>query len=700
MGLRGKFIGGLLITALVWSAVLIAAWQSARSAVDDVLAQNERTLRDTARVAMEERAAQLATFLRDALTNPVYYFDLLAMREVLRSALDQPDVAYVLVYDERGRVIHDGSGDIPKFGQVMDDALAATVVASAEPRVQWDGKLLDASTPMQIGELRLGGVRVGMSTERMEAAVAKDTAQALGSLRANLESPARVLVVGLLALLGSIVLLGWWIARGLVQPIRELSLRAEEIEQGHYGAAASSTRRDELGDLMRAFGRMSEGVRRHHADIRQLAYQDSLTGLPNRLSFREQLENAIASNGKRGLALLFIDLDDFKRINDTLGHDIGDHVLTEFATRFHRALPPDGLIPVITLARLGGDEFVALIEGPEAAARAETAAQALLHQLKSPFDVGGKSLLVGASIGVTVYPDDAQSSKLLLKHGDLAMYQAKQQGKSCYRFFAGHLTLLAEERLMLEHELREAIEKAQLSIAYQPIYVLKTGEVVGAEALLRWQHPQRGAIPPSLFVPVAEATGLIDALGDFVLRRACRDAAAWQASAPGRCVAVNVSGRQIQRDGLETRVAAALAESGLEPSLLHLELTESSLMHDEAQAFAVLAELRKSGARVWLDDFGTGFSGLSHLRRARVDGVKIDRSFIADILNDPEDLALASAIIAMATSLGMEVVGEGVESAAQYTLLKSLGCQMAQGFWMSKAVSSDELMRKGAVAVP
>jgi diguanylate cyclase (GGDEF)-like protein len=566
--------------------------------------------------------------------------------------------------------------------------------------VQWDGALLDASVPILIGDLRLGGVRVGMSTERMEAAVGADTAAALDVLRANLETPASVLLLGLLALLGGIALIGWWVARGLVQPIRALSLRAEEIEQGHYGAAAQSTRQDELGDLMRAFGRMSEGVRKHHADIRKLAYQDPLTALANRLSFRERLEYAIASNGERGLALLFIDLDDFKRINDTLGHDAGDQVLIEFADRFHRALPPDGVIPVLLLARLGGDEFVALIEGPQAPARAESAAQALLDELKRPFEVGGKSLLVGASIGITVYPDDAQSPKLLLKHGDLAMYQAKQQGKSCYRFFAGHLTLLAEERLTLEHELREALEREQLEIAYQPIYSLASGDIVGAEALLRWHHAQRGAIPPSLFVPVAEATGLIDRLGDYVLQRACRDAAAWQREAPGRCVAVNVSGRQIQRDGLETRVAAALSDSGLEPALLHLELTESSLMHDEAQAFAVLGKLRQSGARVWLDDFGTGFSGLSHLRRARVDGVKIDRSFIADILNDPEDLALASAIVAMATSLGMEVIGEGVESAAQFKLLRSLGCQMAQGFWMSRAVSASELALKTAVALP
>jgi len=556
--------------------------------------------------------------------------------------------------------------------------------------------MLDASAPIAIGDLRLGGIRVGLSLARTEAASIAESASAHQRFRRAFAGPAHVLGIGFMVMLVWIAVAGWLVARGLVRPIHQLAARAIEIEGGHFPAQINSRRRDELGELMRAFGRMSEAVRRHHQDIRKLAYHDSLTGLPNRLMFRELLDEAIGKQrgSGLGLALLFVDLDDFKRINDTLGHDAGDDVLIEFAGRLKRTLnAPNNVIQPV-FARLGGDEFVALVSANNARADGEAAAIAVLEALKRPFVVGDRMLLVGASIGITVFPEDAQTSKLLLKHGDLAMYQAKQRGKNCYQFFAGHLTEAAEVRLGLEHDLREALEQGHLDVAYQPIHDLAEGKLVGAEALLRWRHVRRGNVPPSIFVPIAEACGLIDALGEWVLDRACRDAVAWQARLPGLSVAVNLSGRQLQRADLGDRVRATLLRHGLDPALLHLELTESSLLHDEENAFAALAQLRATGVRVWLDDFGTGFSGLSHLRRARVDGVKIDRSFITDILTDPEDLALASAIIAMAHSLSMQVIAEGVESEAQFSLLRTRACDMAQGFWMSMAISPEELVSR------
>lgn len=696
IGLRAKFVLSLLATVLLWLAVLALGWRSGSAALDSVVRQGESALREQSRSALADRGTQLASFLAAALTNPVYYFDLLTVREVARSALEQPDVAYVLVYDAEGRVIHDGSLEIPRFGQVMDDPLAHKVIKARGPMLQWDADRVDASAPIAIGDLRLGGVRIGMSLARTEGAVALESATARERFRQAFAGPAHVIGLGFFLMALWVALAGWLVARGLVRPIRNLAAQAREIERGHFDQPVTSRRRDELGELIRGFGRMSEAVRRHHHDIRKLAYQDSLTGLPNRLMFRELLDEAIAEyrGSGLGLALLFIDLDDFKRINDTLGHDAGDDVLVEFARRLKSSLhrPDQPAQPV--LARLGGDEFVALLSGLDARRKGEAGASALMRALDQPFVIGDKSLVVGASIGITLFPDDAHTSKLLLKHGDLAMYQAKQQGKSCYRFFTGQLTADAEERLGLEHDLREAMEHGALDLAYQPIHDLGTGQLAGAEALLRWNHPQRGQVPPSIFVPVAESSGLIDALGDWVLERACRDAVAWQAQAPGLSVAVNLSGRQLMRADLGERIRATIARHGLAPELLHLELTESSLLHDEQLAFAALAQLRATGVRVWLDDFGTGFSGLSHLRRARVDGVKIDRSFITDILSDPEDLALASAIIAMAHSLGMQAIAEGVESEAQYALLRARGCDQAQGFWMSAAISPEELVRR------
>jgi diguanylate cyclase (GGDEF)-like protein len=696
VGLRAKFVLSLLGTTLLWLVVLVMGWRSATRAMDDVLLQNELASRDQGRAALADRGVQLAAFLAEALTNPVYYTDLLTVREVARSALDQPDVDYVLVYDERGRLIHDGTGDIPLFGQVMDDALAPAVIGADAPIVQWGEQQIDASAPIEIGDLRLGGVRVGLSLARTEGALAVEKAGARERFRVAFSGPAHMLGLGFLALLLWLALAGWLVARGLVRPIRHLAGQAREIERGRFERYIGSHRGDELGELIRAFGRMSEAVRRHHHDIRKLAYHDSLTGLPNRLMLRELLDETIAEfrGSGMGLALLFVDMDDFKRINDTLGHDAGDEVLIEFASRLKRTLitPESPVQPMI--ARLGGDEFVAVVTGIDARRKSEYAATALLDSLKQPFLIGDRSLLVGASIGITVFPDDAHTSKLLLKHGDLAMYQAKQRGKNCYRFFAGHLTEAAEERLGLEHDLREALEQGRLEVAYQPIHALADGVLVGAEALLRWKDKRRGSVPPSIFVPVAEACGLIDALGEWVLDRACRDAAHWQAQRPGLSVAVNLSGRQLQRADLGDRISAILSKHQLPPQLLHLELTESSLLHDEQMAFEALGKLRETGVRVWLDDFGTGFSGLSHLRRARVDGVKIDRSFITDILSDPEDLALSSAIIAMAHSLGMQVIAEGVEVEAQYRLLRERGCDQAQGFWMSIAVSPELLVQQ------
>ncbi|MBK9658051.1 MAG: EAL domain-containing protein [Rhodanobacteraceae bacterium] len=696
IGLRAKFTLSLLATTLVWVAVLTFGWISASRAIDEVLQQGADSLREQGRSALADRGVQLASFLADALTNPVYYTDLLTVREVARSALEQPDVDYVLVYDGQGRLIHDGSRDIPRFGQVMDDPFAQAAIAAGTPLIQWSEERIDASAPMAIGDLRLGGVRVGLSLARTESILATETAGARERFRRAFSGPAHVLGLGSLILLLWIVVAGWLVARGLVRPIRDLAARAREIERGRFETVGASRRRDELGELMRAFGRMSDAVGRHHHDIRKLAYHDSLTGLPNRLMFRELLDEAIAEfrGSGQGLALLFIDLDDFKRINDTLGHDAGDDVLIEFAARLKRALSASDASSKPLFARLGGDEFVALVSGDDGRSKGELAALSLLEQLKQPFVIGDKSLLVGASIGITVFPDDAHTSKLLLKHGDLAMYQAKQRGKSCYRFFAGHLTEAAEERLGLEHDLREALELGQLAVAYQPIHDLQTGRLVGAEALLRWRHARRGMVPPSIFVPIAEASGLIDTLGEWVLDRACRDTASWQHALPGLTVAVNLSARQLQRSDLGDRVRATLERHRLNPELLHLELTESSLLHDEQVAFAALGQLRATGVRVWLDDFGTGFSGLSHLRRARVDGVKIDRSFITDILTDPEDLALASAIIAMAHSLGMQVIAEGVETEAQFALLRTRGCDQAQGFWMSAAVTPEELIQR------
>ena len=639
--------------------------------------------------------------LADSLVNPLYYFDLDAIGAALRQVLRQADVSYVIVYDNDGQVIHDGSPDISTYGQVMSDPLAYEVLSITGPHVQSSGLLLDVAAPIRIGDQRLGGVRVGYSLEAVKA----DERQIGGIMSDRLQEVSRsqLLWVALLlaCLLALLAVIGLVVQRRLVSPIRQLADAARDIEAGDFETAVPASRRaDEIGDLVRAFSHMRDSILRHDRDIRRMAYTDALTGLSNRLAFREVLDQRVAeSNGAaRQLALLFTDIDDFKRVNDTIGHDAGDEVLMQFAARIGEAIEAHGGEGAV-LARFGGDEFVILLQGEPGSdirERAGRLADVLVEELGRPIPVRGRPVFLGISIGIALFPDDATDVPALLKNGDIAMYQAKVAGKSCYRFYSRVMDQAVERRVRMEQDLRGAWERGELSLAYQPLYRMSDGKLVGAEALLRWRHPDHGQVSPALFVDVAEQSGLIEAIGPQVLRAACIPARGWQRDVPaaqGLFVSANVSPRQLRAGDLATLAEAVLRETGLAPQQLHIELTETAVIADEARVSSVLARLRNSGVKVWLDDFGTGFSGLSHLRRVPVDGVKIDRSFIADVLRDPDDLALTTAIIAMAHSLGIQVVAEGVEKEGQYAILRERGCDMAQGYWLGHPVANAEFVR-------
>jgi diguanylate cyclase (GGDEF)-like protein len=560
---------------------------------------------------------------------------------------------------------------------------------------------MDVAAPVMIGNERIGGVRVGFDLRGLR----NDQDAAVSDLRTRLDELGRrqLLWVVLLSasLLGLGVLMLWLIQRFLVRPIRQLADAAHAIEMGHFETAHApvSTRNDEVGDLLRAFNRMNTSVARHDREIRRMAYTDALTSLANRLAFRETLDQRLLQmhGAGRQLALLFADIDDFKRVNDTLGHDAGDEVLLQFAQRIRDTVKRMGG-PDAALARFGGDEFVILVEpdtqaGHDARQVASRLAEALVAELGQPITVHDRQVFLGTSIGITLFPEDASGANSLMKNGDIAMYQAKVAGKNCYRFYSRAMDQAVERRVHLEHELRGAWDRGELSLAYQPVYRVSDNALVGAEALLRWQHPEHGTIAPSVFIDVAEQSGLIETLGPQVLRVACEDAVGWAAQRGDRdplFVSVNLSPRQLRNGDLPQLVANVLRDTGLKPGQLHLELTETAVLGDEALASAMLSQLRTTGVQVWLDDFGTGFSGLSHLRRVPIDGVKIDRSFVADILRDPDDLALTTAIIAMAHSLGIIVVAEGVEREGQYQLLRERDCDLAQGYLLGHPMPLSE----------
>ena len=417
--------------------------------------------------------------------------------------------------------------------------------------------------------------------------------------------------------------------------------------------------------------------------IHQLAYYDALTGLPNRRLLLEHLQFALArsARSRHEGALLFIDLDNFKQLNDTLGHDMGDLLLQQVSDRLLNQVRLED-----SLARLGGDEFVLTLENldpePQAAIAAiEHVAEKLLRALATPFELPGYSHSGSASIGVALFSQPHDKPEELLKHADLAMYEAKAAGRNTLCFFDPRMQQALAARAVLEHELRHALSEAQLLLHYQP-QVDERGELLGAEALVRWQHPQRGLVPPGEFIPLAESTGLILPMGRWILHTACQQLASW-ANDPQRAaltVAINVSARQFHHPDFVTDVLAALQETGADPHRLELELTESQLAQDIEALINKMAQLRAYGVRFSLDDFGTGYSSLSYLKRLPLDQLKIDRSFVRDLLDNASDTAIVRTILALGQALELRVIAEGVESQAQRDALLHLGCRYFQGY--------------------
>ncbi len=418
--------------------------------------------------------------------------------------------------------------------------------------------------------------------------------------------------------------------------------------------------------------------------IDRLAHYDALTDLPNRLLFNERCTHALERARREGgkVALLFLDLDHFKHVNDSLGHPVGDALLQAVAQRLKQQLREED-----TVARLGGDEFVVILEEVAAAADTEWVARKLLEAFTEVFPVRGHDLSLGISIGISMYPNDGEDVTSLVKNADIALYRAKEHGRGNFQFFEAYLTQVAAERLYIEGELRQAIRRDELAIHYQPQHTLDDGGLAGAEALLRWRHPELGQVPPDRFIPIAEDSGLIVPIGEWVLREACRQAKAWLDSGnPLERVAVNLSGVQIQRGDIVATVSRILAETGLPPERLELEITETYIMRQAERDIRVLEQLRDLGVKLAIDDFGTGQSSLGYLKRLPVDKLKIDRSFVMDIPQDADDAAITRAIVALGHSLRLKVLAEGVETPQQEAFLKELGCDAVQGYYYSKPV--------------
>ncbi len=422
--------------------------------------------------------------------------------------------------------------------------------------------------------------------------------------------------------------------------------------------------------------------------IRHLAYSDVLTGLPNRVLFIDELLLSIEQARKAGesVAVLFLDLDRFKNVNDTLGHDVGDKLLKAVAQRLRQSVRN-----VDSVARLGGDEFTIVLNNIDGTSAA-VAAQHICQTLSAPFEIDDHDIFVTTSVGISLYPIDGKDVNTLLKHADTAMYRAKKT-KNSFQFFEAAMEQSISEHVRLENDLRRALERNEMEVYYQPQARLDNGHIVGMEALIRWNHPSRGLVSPIEFIPLAEETGLINPLGDWVLRSACEQVQSWiKAGVPEIKVAVNISVHQLMQKNFSGIVEKTLSESGLAPHLLELEITESTLMEHAQDTLEALHRLRDLGIRMSIDDFGTGYSSLAYLKRFPVDIIKIDRSFVRDICEDADDAAIVTGIIALAHSLRLEVVAEGVETEAQLSFLREKSCDLMQGFYLSKAVPAEQFL--------
>lgn len=424
-------------------------------------------------------------------------------------------------------------------------------------------------------------------------------------------------------------------------------------------------------------------------ELAHLAHHDPLTNLPNRLLFTDRAEQALASAQlhKRGCALLLLDLDHFKIINDSLGHNVGDQLLKLVAERLAGLFGPG-----VTLARLGGDEFAVLVESCPQVGQAAALAQRMLDAMKQPFNFDGNQLFMSASVGISLFPSDAQSAEQLLRNADSALFKAKSAGREGYALYTEELTAHAQNRVEIASELRRALDQQELRVYYQPVHDLQGSRLVGVEALVRWQHPERGLVPPGEFIPVAERTGLIADIDAWVMGQACRQMCAWlEDGAPLSFLAVNVSSRLFARRELYEQVAQVLHDTGLDPAFLELEVTESAVMDDPEVALEQLHCLRELGLRLAIDDFGTGYSSLLRLKRLPVQKLKIDQGFVAGLPWDENDAAIVRVVIALAKSMGMQVHAEGIEQVEQARFLLEQHCDMGQGYWFGKPMPAQEI---------
>ena len=648
------FLGSNFLAVLVVSVLVIS----------DQYVQFTRVLEDNLKVQ--------ASIIADNSMPAIVFNDANTARETLYALHGSPNVRQAEIFLNDGRL----------FASYKRNSKLPDIARPDYSGLSYTQDSLDILHPIN----NAAGQKVGSLFIRLDLTVLH---------RSMLRSLGATLIAAFLALLLAYAIMVW-LRRIVIRPLARLkNLMHAVSEEKDYSVRSDDSGKDEIGYLAAGFNQMLEKIDAHDNRLRRIAHYDNVTGLPNRHYFNQRLEDAIsvATEQSEHVGVLFIDLDNFKMVNDTLGHNIGDQLLKSVSDRISDTLRGNDCV-----CRIGGDEFAVILQEIPNHETAAVVAGKVLNEMVQPMLLNDSEIYIGASIGISLYPDDASDINSLLRCADVAMYYAKGKGKNNYQLFQQDMEGKALKRLALESAMRKAIENKEFVLHYQPQVDLPTGRVIAVEALIRWPREDLGIVGPSDFIPVAEESGLILPIGDWVLRTACKQAKAWLDAGTPLRVAVNLSGRQFADDRVVSNILAIVREFELPPDLLELEITESMLMDSKEASIDKLEQLKRAGFMLSVDDFGTGYSSMSYLKRFPIHALKIDKSFVQELPGNQDDVAITKAIVSMANSLGLEVVAEGVETPEQMEFLRENGCKISQGFYFGKAVPPgqiESLMKAG-----
>ncbi len=684
LGRRFLFLFGTLITCFAITALLVNTHIQERMIAERLQVQK----------------ASLRDLLVEVTSSYLFDYRVSDLEIILENLFEQDEITRLSVHDVDGLVIAEGDIDAPGFLAQIEDPLLARAIAEQAEVTESDRDFLSMAVPVTLGDELMGFVRVDISLSRYK--------QQLSEIQAANVS------VGLLSVLAGIIF-SFLAANRLTRPLRRLIAATDAAKGGDLNQEIVMSTNDEIEVLSISFNEMLRELRRSLEEINTLAYRDKLTGIANRALFTENLEataSAIAAKQEKA-AVLFLDLDRFKQINDTLGHDVGDEMLKSFAQRLESVVTASGWSvqtalrpyregrskkPDAIIARLGGDEFTIILRDIRETDDAQKLADGILEAFKSPFTIGQHTINSSTSIGVAIMPDHGGNSVAIMKNADTAMYQAKQAGRNTYRIYDAEMAQAAIDRLKLEADLRLALKEEQLTCYLQPQFDVATEALVGAEALVRWQHPERGMLTPEEFLPIADAAGLLPNIGRLMLSRATELAAAWP-SVEGRDLrlAVNITVDDLSSEENIASILDTIKMSGLDPGRVELEITENTAMEYNSDIEERLQMLSFARLRLAVDDFGVGYSNLARLKALRFDTLKMDRSLLSGVGHDPSAEALVMSIIQMAKSLDLEVVGEGVEERSQLLFLRDCGCDIVQGYSLARPLEPDQFLKLAAV---